>query len=276
MVPEVLAIAAEPDSQGISRARLPDGRARFVSNYRPEMDGLRAIACLIVLVCHALGADAPSIGTYLRGVPKIGVWLFFVLSAFLLSLRLLDAPGGRGVVEYAVARLLRIVPLFVLAVVFYRLVGTLGIETWRDAVGVLTFRRSAKHLWTIPPELAFYVVLPFVVRGLMHLTSSPVRHLALLLVGIIGCAVVWPPFETPENSLHVGWYLPVFGAGIAAALVTRSFPHPDQSTLRHMISASAMMIVGLVIVGKLLHGPTWLLNKGILFSVPWGGGLCHL
>lgn len=43
---------------------------------------------MIVLMVHALNHFYPSTFLWTRGAGKYGVWLFFVLSAFLLTLRL--------------------------------------------------------------------------------------------------------------------------------------------------------------------------------------------
>lgn len=90
-----------------------DARAKSFAHYMPEMDGLRALACLIVLCIHATSGNSSfqELGVSLRGTARIGVWLFFVLSAQLLTLRLLAAPlTPSAVMHYGIGRLLRIYP----------------------------------------------------------------------------------------------------------------------------------------------------------------------
>lgn len=54
----------------------------------PAADGIRGLACLLVLCTHLPGFFLPDYGKYVTGTGKYGVWLFFVLSAFLLTSRL--------------------------------------------------------------------------------------------------------------------------------------------------------------------------------------------
>src|SRR5512139_1631391 len=72
----------------------------------PGLDGLRAIAVLLVFASHA---DLVSIGW-------MGVQLFFVLSGFLITGILLDMKASLPVGEYFVKfygrRFLRIFPLY--------------------------------------------------------------------------------------------------------------------------------------------------------------------
>lgn len=48
-------------------------------------DGIRGLACLIVLCTHAVAMFFNSTYMALAGMGKVGVWLFFVLSAFLCN-----------------------------------------------------------------------------------------------------------------------------------------------------------------------------------------------
>jgi peptidoglycan/LPS O-acetylase OafA/YrhL len=87
-----------------------------IRHQRPELDGIRGVACLIVLVLHCVGFSGifPSIfgDGGMVGIPKVGVWLFFVLSAFLLTLKHLDGPFSiEALTDYSVSRFLRIVPI---------------------------------------------------------------------------------------------------------------------------------------------------------------------
>src|ERR1700712_3415280 len=85
----------------------------------PALDGLRGLAVLLVLLDHASDAELrlfPAADMNRAG--KYGVYLFFVLSAFLLTHLLLLRPAeltrARTWVNYAVRRFLRIFPLYAL------------------------------------------------------------------------------------------------------------------------------------------------------------------
>src|SRR3954468_10008623 len=96
----------------------PPGHPRF-----PAFDGLRAIAALSVLVVHTAG-DAgtmyqPGRGGALLAHLDVGVTIFFLISGFLLyrpfaAARLSRRPRP-DLRRYGVARVLRIVPAYWLA-----------------------------------------------------------------------------------------------------------------------------------------------------------------
>ena len=65
-----------------------------------------------MLLVHALSFFYPTLFP-LRGSGKYGVWLFFVLSAFLLTLRLQQRGFGLATLtDYAFGRSLRVLPCF--------------------------------------------------------------------------------------------------------------------------------------------------------------------
>jgi peptidoglycan/LPS O-acetylase OafA/YrhL len=78
------------------------------------LDGLRGLAILMVVVAHG-----PVINVFLPNVGRAGVYLFFVLSAFLLSRQLYNS-GIRSatLTRYFVARVFRIYPLVVSVILF--------------------------------------------------------------------------------------------------------------------------------------------------------------
>src|SRR4051812_28635100 len=66
--------------------------ARWRLGRRPELDGLRGIAILLVVARHA---DTPG---FASGGP-IGVTMFFTLSGFLITTLLLEEGGATGRVD---------------------------------------------------------------------------------------------------------------------------------------------------------------------------------
>src|SRR3954447_733875 len=86
----------------------------------PALDGLRGLAVLLVLLDHASDAELRLFpGANMNRAGKYGVYLFFVLSAFLLTHLLLLTPAEklarfRTWFTYFVRRFLRIFPLYAL------------------------------------------------------------------------------------------------------------------------------------------------------------------
>lgn len=180
-------IPASPPACGNASQRL----------YWPQLDGLRFLAALLVIIHHA--PRPPGMPIALRRIGWMGVDLFLVLSAFLLA-RLLRAEVERtGAIQlgkYLARRALRIWPLylgFVTASLCY-VISTDGLNAqW---IGVycshLAFVNnyvtawfgygvnlpSTASLWTISLEEQFYLVIPLVLPALLN--CSPRRLLAML------------------------------------------------------------------------------------------------
>src|SRR5690606_5151094 len=89
-----------------------------VGTHMAALDGLRGLALLLVVASHGSNMGLHFVpGVDMSGTGKTGVWLFFVLSAFLLMHQFLqlDAQGRLDAGEwwrYAWRRVLRIYPLY--------------------------------------------------------------------------------------------------------------------------------------------------------------------
>src|SRR5947209_1414105 len=87
---------------------VPPPAGAFRLGHRPWLDGLRGVACLLVLGLHCLPARLP--GGFL------GVDLFFVLSGFLITCLLLqewEQTGGVSLPAFYARRALRLLPAVV-------------------------------------------------------------------------------------------------------------------------------------------------------------------
>ncbi|UPU00223.1 acyltransferase family protein [Bradyrhizobium barranii subsp. apii] len=59
-----------------------------------ELDGLRGLAAITVVFEHLSNAGVPVVPVpFLGGQSRVAVWVFFVLSAFLLTSRAIATPG---------------------------------------------------------------------------------------------------------------------------------------------------------------------------------------
>src|SRR5690606_21941755 len=112
----VAADGARPAERQASWLRLFLGKPRSRHDHLDALDGLRGLAVLIVIASHLSNARLlpwPGVAGWGKG----GVYLFFVLSAFLLTRALLRRPlagfaSGRLWADYALRRVLRIWPLY--------------------------------------------------------------------------------------------------------------------------------------------------------------------
>lgn len=87
-----------------------------------------------------------SLSPYLAGSGKIGCWLFFVLSAFLLAKKFKATGfGSSQLINYGVSRFLRIIPLYLLALIMYKFLGTAGISSWMNVADALFLKEGFAH-----------------------------------------------------------------------------------------------------------------------------------
>ncbi len=180
----------------------PEDRA-----FRPDVEGLRAVAILLVVLVHA-GVPHVEGGT-------VGVDAFFVISGFVITgllLREQFATGGVSFLRFYARRARRILPMAIIVIVV-TVVAIDIIANHRDAVAaasdgrwsalfaanfhfasvdpnVLVPRQSPfGQYWSLAVEEQFYLVYPALfVLLLVHATSSSIRQ--RLWIGLIGVAVV--------------------------------------------------------------------------------------
>ncbi|WP_286863781.1 MULTISPECIES: acyltransferase family protein [Pantoea] len=194
----------------------------------PAADGIRGIAVLIVLIAHALVMFIPATRPYLSGTGKIGVWLFFVLSAFLLTNKFLKTGLNKNsLLEYVFGRTVRILPLFLMAASFYFFLGYYDFAT---LLKIVTFQEGFAHLWTIPVEFKFYFLLPLFILML----NKARKHfgitflLIITLILIIISRYFYPESNIPGNSIETRWYISSFLVGIFTSYLLASFTLPSR------------------------------------------------
>lgn len=181
-------------------------------------DGIRGIAVLIVLVMHGISMFYPRTMPYLSGTGKVGVWLFFVLSAFLLTYKFINKGfTPTEIVSYLIGRVLRILPIFIITVYIYCYAGFYPIEKVND---IIFFDISFYHMWTIPVEFKFYFILPMLAFILIYLNNriGLLSAIAISLLMIVIQQIFFPFFKTPENSIITSWYFPSFLLGVLCAI----------------------------------------------------------
>jgi len=239
-------------------------------------EGIRGLACLIVLTIHTCAMFFPDSGQYLSGSAKIGVWLFFVLSAFLLTNHLL--MGGtltrEKMTDYVIGRLLRIVPLYLVAVMAYRLLGTAGIDSSSDMLHAATLTAGFAHLWTIPVEMKFYLLLALMITPIATICGRWGTGWAfsfILAIGLLS-VIIFPPRHTPESSISLRWYVPCFLAGMAAAVIYPNLKVRSRLCTVVNLAMAICLVFSTNYFRGLLGGspdPKWLMDKFVPIGFAW-------
>lgn len=277
--------------------RPPQARGGHVQ----ALDGLRGLAVLIVIASHLSNAGwLPQPG--LVGIGKSGVYLFFVLSAYLLSHAILarsplDLRRAGYWMNYALRRVLRIWPLYLLVLLVSWVLTRLGVTAWHyqlDTAALwrhLALREGQSVLWSIPVEFTFYLWLPGICLALAWLRGRPGGRwwgLGLLLALGFWASWRWPASAAPTNSIQLGYYLVVFLSGVGAAWLAQQWPGLRRHARAWRVLGWALLVAlalatpGLWVALGAKFNPEmnhrWFAAFGagwalLLLSVLWGGGL---
>ncbi len=230
----------------------------------PALDGLRAVAALLVVLTHAafLTGSVVTWGVVgrLMGRGDFGVGLFFALSGFLLHRRMLHdrRQGTDDVRSYLVRRGARVLPAYWVALAVVSLVAqppvrtvlaqALAVQTYVPDTQIDAFSQS----WSIPTELSFYLVLPLVVIGLDRLRRrNPAWPVPALLVSALVLLVVVAllPEGGLGSFLFVERWLPARWADFAVGMVLAEvLEHPGAPGAAR-IRALASDTTGCLLVG---------------------------
>lgn len=182
--------------------------------YRPEIDGLRAVAVLAVLLYHADASLLPG--------GFVGVDVFFVISGYLITRLLVSEWQRTGRIDFAafyarrVRRLLPALAAMVLLVLFAMLLlmgrhAVLIEQTSASVVASLFFVSNIYfqmttggyfdeqsdtmpmlHLWSLAVEEQFYLVYPLLMLALLRFVPGAMtRRLAVLTVASLLLAEYW-------------------------------------------------------------------------------------
>ncbi|TAJ14202.1 MAG: acyltransferase [Planctomycetota bacterium] len=188
---------------------MPPAAAR--RSYVPALDGLRALAVLLVLWTHV---PVGSFGVHhevAKGLVRpgyLGVDIFFVLSGFLITRILVaDRDAGSPLRWFWARRFLRIFPIYYLLLAVLWFVERGPEWPWCAAyLGNFRFlvapddASSLRHTWSLAIEEHFYLVWPLVVyafRDRRKLSRATLVLLALALATAV-LPLLFPAHVHPE------------------------------------------------------------------------------
>lgn len=189
------------------------------SDTLPELDCLRGVAILLVVLLHVSGTIRPNLGgptpemfsvRSLVGGGHTGVSLFFVLSAFCLSLPMFRRGAhGFSLPEFFRRRALRILPAYWTAVAVAALVAAPAHGRVLTAAPYLIFAQALPNMvepipgfsyvwWSLATEVQFYLLLPLLPFAL---TSRVGRWIGTcLLVAYSGWYVLYVAGKFPLGA----------------------------------------------------------------------------
>jgi peptidoglycan/LPS O-acetylase OafA/YrhL len=175
-----------------------DVRSPARAKYRADVDGLRAVAVLSVLLFH--GGVAALSGGY------VGVDVFFVISGFVIATKLVEEiEGGKfSIANFYVRRIRRILPALVVTILLSYVAALVfflpdAMEDFsKSVVATATFLsnmffwqnsgyfetgaldRPLLHTWSLAIEEQFYIIIPIVLFFLI----TRVRRLSFAIFAL--------------------------------------------------------------------------------------------
>jgi len=212
----------------------------FRFRHLPQLDGFRGLAVLMVVVGHWFHYGIRK--SILQGLgivlEDLGVFLFFVLSGFLITSLLFRErtdSGGISLRKFYIRRALRLGPallLFLAAVVILMSVRAIIDIPRYEVVASLFYGRnffgksdSLAHLWSLSLEEQFYLCWPLLFSVL------PLRRSLSTIAVITGVITIWRGvamhFHLLESNAGAYYMRPYFrfdsiliGACLALAVVS--------------------------------------------------------
>lgn len=246
--------------------------------YITGLDGIRAIAVIMVLVYHL------KLALFKSGF--LGVTVFFVLSGYLITGILISEVEEEGTIDlknFWLRRIRRLVPavmsmavviIFVSAVVnriiFTKgckdfLASVLGFNNWWQIFNKVSYFEAAgvpspfTHCWSLAIETQFYLIYPLILLGIYKLVKSREEGrakrgllfagvtLMLALISVILMIVLFDP-QQDASRVYYGTdtraFSLLFGALLAILWEYRMVPR--------RLSASVNMVLGSVSFAVLL------------------------
>ena len=275
-------------TEGVQPASLevasPRRAAPGPRSFRPDIQGLRALAVILVIGNHA---HVPGMAGGF-----VGVDVFFVISGYVITQLLLreTTKGMRvGLSDFYSRRIRRIVPAATATLVVTLVVarwslgpgldpGLPGDVRWASlfaanlrfiATGSSYFVAGLHpslitQFWSLGVEEQFYLCFPLVVFLIARMTSAGRRVTVLAVAAAVGTALsAWWSIRTSGSDPTTAYYSPLTRAwelGLGCLVATLTTRRPTRTARSEMIAAATgalMLGTALVTVDSVSVFPGW-------------------
>jgi peptidoglycan/LPS O-acetylase OafA/YrhL len=244
--------------------------AKTPLRYMPQLDGIRAIAVMLVFCSHWLPQNNP-----LHSFPlgRIGVDIFFVLSGFLITKILLKerfdvdqrVSADRKIYIFYIRRALRIFPIY------YLLLIIIFITNMEDARSSLLWYASymtnfylfkeqnwinhLSHLWTLAVEEQYYLFWPLII---MFIPRNKLLKVIMffIILGPVSRAIFYsinPDAYIFSNILTINCIDILSMGALLAYIHSGNFQFTINKSVIYIIAGSMLGVILLSAAG-LLHG----------------------
>lgn len=251
--------------------------------YRPDIDGLRALAVLLVVGYHAFPTQLKS--------GFIGVDVFFVISGYLISTIIFTnlSAGTFSFVNFYRRRINRIFPALSLVLISCLAFGWFALlpsefkqlgqhlaggaafvsnfVLWRESgyFDSLAETKPLLHLWSLAIEEQFYILWPAILWLTFRFKQSWLVVIAIVL-GLSFALNLTSVYADPSYTFYSPqtrfWEL-LIGAIVAYATLYGRYP---QAFLRYQAALSNLLSLGALVI---FAAAVWLINQNRVFPGAW-------
>ncbi len=241
----------------------------------PLIEGLRALAVIVVIVNHFWSEILPS--------GYLGVDIFFVISGYVITKVLLTNNGILQVQFYGTffaRRMVRIFPAFLVCVVIAMIlvaffVDPLSISYWTNSVtgisssvglsnmflvveqgnyfGSLADFNFFTHTWSLCVEIQFYLLFPLIF--ITHIKFNSTRRFAwrfLLVAGVSLVSLGLYIFSHSVNPTATYYLMPTrfweFGAGSMACMMTPKLTKSSKKLSAYIVRIAIGVLIAIMFI----------------------------
>jgi peptidoglycan/LPS O-acetylase OafA/YrhL len=242
---------------------------RVADGVRTDIEGLRAIAVLLVIAYHFFPASVP--GGY------VGVDVFFVVSGYLITRTLVRARESAGspgawLLAFWARRARRLLPH---ALLVFALVGATGLAlysrfslerlgadvawsallsaNWLFALRSVDYlawddsqRSALLHVWSLAIEEQFYLVWPVLLWFLLGLREPRARAAAAWLVA--GASLAWCMSSSRNSLTHAFFSTPARAWELLAGAALALHGSRPPARVPDRMPAAGLAVGGLVVI----------------------------
>jgi peptidoglycan/LPS O-acetylase OafA/YrhL len=218
-----------PVARGSQATERPDDVASRPLTYQPALDGVRAVAVVLVVIFHL------DVGIFDGGY--LGVSVFFTLSGFLITSLLVDewnlradtAQPGLDLGRFYVRRIKRLLPASIATLLAVAALAALELvartsslqgdltaaawnvynwnELWSGQSYAALFQEESPvaHYWSLAIEEQFYLVWPLTMLFLMRRCGLGRSGLLRVLGGLYAATALTAVLASPEVAYFATW-----------------------------------------------------------------------
>lgn len=250
------------DLQPLAKHSKPAAPTLQFPTYRPEIDGLRAFAVLVVILCHAQFR-------YFSG-GYVGVDVFFTISGYVVALAIFrdQANDKFTLANFYSKRLRRLAPslyLMLFSTIVFCLIYCFPQDTYaviKNSLLVSVFysniylakqtgyfdvgvdKQALLHTWSLSVEEQFYLLFPILLLGLRR-TRSFVAPLvfAVLFIGALTLSQHAVTAEIAQSYYKLQYRIFEFLLGTMLALAHQKYQHRPNWRWSDLMFLSGLIVI---------------------------------